>query len=263
LIGQSIGKPAPDAPCPALVQNPLRPTGKRRHNDGFQTHRLFIERFSSPMKIASDQVIHLLHSAPSAALATQALDAPGYPFATALPFMPDAGHRPVFLASRLAEHAKNLAADARASMLITNEVQPVAQAARLTLIGDVQRIAAEPALVQRYLRYQPDAETYLALADFDFYLLAPKRARYIAGFGQMGWLDGMDWQAAPELPLAEEAALLHELAGLQKPGVRLLGLDCFGMDLERRGQRERQRFARILSMPEDIVESARRLLPAL
>lgn len=215
------------------------------------------------MKTTFDQVVHLLHAAASAALATHALDAPGYPFATALPFTPDAGHRPVFLASRLAEHAKNLAADARASLLITNEVQPVAQAARLTLTGDVQRIAAEPALVQRYLRYQPDAETYLALGDFDFYLLTPKRARYIAGFGQMGWLDGTQWQAAPELPLAEEASLLQELAGLQRPGVRLLGLDCFGMDLERRGQRERQRFARMLATLDEIAESARRLLPAL
>lgn len=215
------------------------------------------------MKTTFDQVVHLLHAAPSAALATHAQDAPGYPFATALPFMPDAGHRPVFLASRLAEHAKNLAADARASLLITNEVQPVAHAARLTLTGDVQRIAAEPALVQRYLRYQPDAETYLALADFDFYLLTPRRARYIAGFGQMGWLDGAQWLAAPELPLADEAELLQELAGLQPPGVRLLGLDGFGMDLERRGRRERQRFARVLSTPEDIGDSTRRLLPAL
>jgi len=215
------------------------------------------------MKIAPDQVIHLLHSAPSAALATHALDAPGYPYATALPVMPDAGHRPVFLASRLAEHAKNLAADARASLLITNDVQPVAQAARLTLTGDVQRIAAEPALVQRYLRYQPDAETYLALADFDFYLFTPKRARYIAGFGQMGWLDGTEWPTAPALSLAEEAALLQELAGLQQPGIRLLGLDPFGMDLERRGRRERQRFARMLATLDEIAESARRLVPAL
>jgi hypothetical protein len=192
-----------------------------------------------------------------------ALDAPGYPFATALPFMPDAGHRPVFLASRLAEHAKNLGADARASLLITNDVQPVAQAARLTLTGDAQRIAAEPALVQRYLRYQPDAETYLGLGDFDFYLFTPKRARHIAGFGQMGWVDGAEWLAAPELPLGQEVGLLQELAGLQPPGVRLLGLDCFGMDLERRGRRERQRFARVLATPEEIGESVRRLLPAL
>lgn len=218
------------------------------------------------MKTAFDQVVHLLHSAPSAALATQALDVPGYPYATALPFMPDAGHQPVFLASRLAEHAKNLAADARASLLITSDTQPVAQATRLTIVGDARRIAAEPELVQRYLRYQPDAETYLALADFDFYRLAPKRARYIAGFGQMGWVDGAEWkehQSLPELPLAEEAKLLQQLAGLQPAGVRLLGLDCLGMDIERRGRRERQRFARALATAEEIGDSARRLLPAL
>lgn len=215
------------------------------------------------MKNAFDHVLNLLHSAPSAALATQALDAPGYPFATALPFMPDGGHRPVFLASRLAEHAKNLAADTRASLLITSGVQPVALAARLTLVGDVERIAAEPALAQRYLRYQPDAETYLALPDFDFYRLVPKRARYIAGFAQMGWLDGTEWEALPALAPDEEAQLLQALVGLQPAGVRLLGLDCLGMDLERGGRRERQRFARPLATPEEIGESARRLLPAL
>jgi hypothetical protein len=215
------------------------------------------------MKIAFDHVVHLLHAASSASLATHSLDLAGYPFATALPFMPDARHRPVFLASRLAEHAKNLAADSRASILFTNDVQPVAQAARLTLTGDAKPIAAEPALVQRYLRYQPDAETYLALGDFDFYRLEPQRARFIAGFGQMGWLDAEQWQSAPELSLAEEAQLLQQLAGLQPAGVRLLGLDCLGMDLERKGRRERQRFPRLLCTAEEIGESARRLLPAL
>jgi putative heme iron utilization protein len=219
------------------------------------------------MNIALDQTIHLLHAIASGALATHAVEPAGYPYASALPFMPDECHRPVFLASRLAEHASNLAGDSRASLLICAHSQlvsqPVSQAARLTVIGDVSRIEPAPALRQRYLRYHPDAEAYIDLGDFDFYLLAPRRVRHIAGFARMGWLDGAEWPTLPVLSLEDEAQLLQALAGLQPAGVRLLGLDCLGMDIERRGRRERQRFPRPLASTEEIGDSARRLLPAL
>jgi putative heme iron utilization protein len=219
------------------------------------------------MNIALDQAIHLLHAAASGALATHAAEPAGYPYASALPFMPDELHRPVFLASRLAEHAKNLAGDGRASLLVCADAhsanQPVSQAARLTVVGDVGRIGPAPALRQRYLRYHPDAEAYIDLGDFDFYLLTPRRARHIAGFARMGWLDGAEWPTLPALSLEDEAQLLQALAGLQPAGVRLLGLDCLGMDIERKGRRERQRFPRPLPSAQEIGDSARRLLPAL
>jgi hypothetical protein len=41
----------------------------------------------------------------------------------------------------------------------------------------------------RYLRYQPQAADYLALGDFRFFRMEPARARFIGGFGRMGWVD--------------------------------------------------------------------------
>jgi hypothetical protein len=33
---------------------------------------------------------------------------------------------------------------------------------------------------------------YLEMADFAFFRLRTERARYIAGFGRMGWLEGQE-----------------------------------------------------------------------
>ena len=70
------------------------------------------------MKITFHSAIHLIHEAAWGSLATHSTQAPGYPFATVLPFAPDEQHCPMFLISGLAEHTKNLIADYRASLLI-------------------------------------------------------------------------------------------------------------------------------------------------
>lgn len=215
------------------------------------------------MKPEFDSVLHLLHGAVSGTLATHSLQLPGYPFASALPFAPDESHRPVFLVSGLAEHTKNLMADRRASFLITGSGEPVLAGSRMTLLGDAVHIEPTAELQARYLRYQPDADQYLSLGDFAFFAFQPKRVRYIGGFAQMGWIEEADWHEATVLTLADEAALIQDLLGELPPGVRLLGLDCYGIDLERQGKRERQRFPNMLDSVEQIRLSARRLLGAL
>jgi hypothetical protein len=215
------------------------------------------------MKATFDTVIHLLHEVPAGTLATHSVHMPGYPFATALPFAPDERHRPIFLISGLAEHTKNLLADARASFLVASrEAQPILAGERLTLVGDVARIDASAELLARFLRYHPEAEQYVALGDFAFFQLTPKSARHIAGFGEMGWIDGAEWANAAMLPLTDEALLYQELVVHQRPGVRLLGVDSYGVDIERGGKRERQHFAKPLTSPEKIGENVRRLLSA-
>ncbi|GIZ51485.1 HugZ family pyridoxamine 5'-phosphate oxidase [Noviherbaspirillum aridicola] len=215
------------------------------------------------MKPEFDSVLHLLHGAASGTLATHSLQLPGYPFASALPFVPDEAHRPVFLVSGLAEHTKNLLADRRASFLVTGNGESLLAGPRITLLGDALRTDASPELQARYLRYQPDAEQYLSLGDFAFFVLQPKRVRAIAGFAQMGWLEEADWHDATVLTLADEAGLIQDLLGDLPPRVRLLGLDCYGIDFERQGKRERQRFPNMLDSVEQIRLSARRLLGAL
>jgi putative heme iron utilization protein len=53
-----------------------------------------------------------------------------YPFGSVVPFVLEHGARPAILVSRLAEHARNLAADPRASLLDHEEAQNVQNATR-------------------------------------------------------------------------------------------------------------------------------------
>jgi heme iron utilization protein len=216
------------------------------------------------MKIHFDSVIHLLHGASSGSLATQSVHMPGYPFATLLPFVPDERHCPVLLISRLAEHTKNLVADCRASFLVhAANGQNVLTSERASLLGDVAHIEPSKAWVARYLRYQPEAKQYLALGDFAFFRLVPKGARYVAGFGQMGWVEEADWGNFAVLPLEDEKDLLQDLVDRQSPGVRLLGLDCYGFDIERAGKRERHRFPNGPLAVGRIAEAMKRFLSIL
>jgi hypothetical protein len=214
------------------------------------------------MKIDFDSVVHLLHESRYGSLATQSIQMPGYPFASVLPFVLDENAQPVFLISQLAEHTKNLTADCRASFIVHDcGAQNVLTAERVSLMGDVRQFDASAELVARYLKYQPDAEQYLGLGDFAFFRLKLKRARYVAGFGRMGWIEEADWASSVVLSLVDEEPLVHSLIEAQPAGVKLLGLDCYGFDFERTGKRERQRFPNGPLAADKIGETVKRLLP--
>jgi putative heme iron utilization protein len=215
------------------------------------------------MNVTLNAVVNLLHQSAHGALATHSKQIAGYPFATVLPFVADDQHCPVFLVSSLAEHTKNLVADPRASFLITEPgAQSVLTGARLTLVGDAGRFDATPALVARYLRYQPDAEQYLELGGFSFFRFVPKRVRLVAGFGHMGWIEEEAWCAAASLALEAEQRQLAQL-GDAVPGVRLLGLDCYGCDGEVAGVRGRWEFADGPVSAESVADATRPLLASM
>lgn len=215
------------------------------------------------MKTDFADIIHLLHETSSGVLATHSAQLTGYPFATLLPYVVDEHHRPVCLMSSLAEHTKNVLADSRASFLIASSGgSSVLAEFRITLVGDVERVAPSKDLVARYLRYEPHAQQYLDLGDFSFFRLLPKQARFVAGFGEMGWIEETEWSQAEILSLSDETALYQDSILYQSAGLRLLGIDCYGVDIEREGKRERQRFPKPLTSPEKIGESVKRLLAA-
>ena len=194
------------------------------------------------MKIAIAPVIHLLHEAPHAILSTHSTQMPGFPYGTAIPLVLDELNQPVLLISTLAEHTKNLLADSRASIAIVEPGKAnVQDAARLTLVGRAETFTPAPELVQRYLRYQPDAEQYLQL-DFLFFRFKPERARFIGGIGKMGWLEGQEWGETGLISLAEEIALLSAATPVMPNNIRLRGIDAFGIDYDRDGQYGRLRF---------------------
>jgi len=215
------------------------------------------------MAITFDSAVHLLHGASWGGLATQSAHVPGYPFATIVPYALDEQHLPLFLISDLAEHTKNLLADKRASFVVQKaDDENVLAGERISIVGNVAPTTPADALVARYLRYHPDGEQYLALAGFHFFRLEPTHARYIAGFGQMRWIDGAEWLGAETLPIEEETALIFAVGASMPSGARLLGVDRYGFDYEKAGNRERQRFADAPIAKDRITEVVRRFVAA-
>ena len=198
------------------------------------------------MKPSARSARDLLHRVDHGALGTLLAGEQGQPFVSAMPFAPDPNNAPLFLVSRLAEHTRNLEQDARASLLLQadlpDEEGGVLAQTRMTLIGEARRCEPEAALIARFLRYQPDAERYLALGDFGFFRYEPRRARVIGSFGSMGWLEAAS--LAPPAPLSpeREAELLRLASARVDALLTVLGVDSEGVDLRRDGRRERHHF---------------------
>ncbi len=194
------------------------------------------------MRIPPEAVLTLLHTCTFGTLATHSVQVPGFPYATVLPYVLDSQHRPLLCISALAEHTKNVLADPRVSLSVVQPgAEDVQDVARLTLVATIERIEPDPALLARYLRYQPKTAELLAL-DFMFFRLQPLRVRYIGGVGRMGWLSDREWAELPALPGDVEENFLRETSAVIGGRVRILSADCFGIDYEIRGQRHRQCF---------------------
>jgi putative heme iron utilization protein len=118
----------------------------------------------------------------------------GWPFASVAPYALTESGEPLFLFSDLAEHTRNLRADPRASLLVQDRasIADPQAGARVTLLGSVEAIAddARAAAQARYVRCHPQAVEYFAMADFHLFVLRVGEARFIAGFGDMGWVGG-------------------------------------------------------------------------
>lgn len=215
------------------------------------------------VKAPVEPVVTLLHRTAYGTLATHSAHLPGYPYASVVPYVVDELHCPVICISALAEHTKNLRADPKMSLsVLQTDASDVQAAPRLTLVGEAERFQPTPAFVARYLRHAPETEPLLAL-DFSFFRLRPNRIRYIGGLGKMGWIGAADWSALPALTPEKEAALLRELAGTPGNGVRLLGIDCFGIDYENGGQRRRQHFPDAPVTVKRLQDIAARMLAGL
>lgn len=174
----------------------------------------------------------------------------GYPFGSIVPFVLDRDCRPVILVSALAEHTKNLVADPRTSLIVHDYAEDVQSGARLTLVGDAARLADDAAQA-RYLRQFPAAQDLLALGDFSFWAIAPKRLLFIRGFGRIDWIDVAEL-APPANSLAEAEAEIvahmnadHTVAladycrhyrGVTPVAVEMTGIDCDGFDVRADGR---------------------------
>lgn len=187
----------------------------------------------------------LVAGASAGTLSTLALDPAGHPYGSVVAYAL-CGDAPVLLLSELAEHTRNLRADARASLTVSEAGEaPVLERARVTLLGRARLLDEAAAAVRAaYLAVHPDAARFAGFQDFHFWQLDVTAARYIAGFGRMSWVDAGAWAD----PIAPHAAAIvahmngdhadtlvlyaHELLGApDATAATMLGVDAAGFDL--------------------------------
>jgi len=190
----------------------------------------------------------LMRTSRTAALAT--LDpASGAPLTSLVGVASDFDGAPLFLLSRLARHTLHLAADSRASLLLTEppERGDPLNHPRLTLSGRVEKTLGERVRA-RYLQRNPKAKLYVDFADFAFFRLSIESVHFNGGFGRADALtpDGILAARQAETALVEaeprlidwvnglgDAALVR-LAGRRRGGRQIwkaIGLDAEGLDL--------------------------------
>jgi putative heme iron utilization protein len=203
----------------------------------------------------------LLRASDRAALATtlagrEPVGAESWPYASLVLLACDHDAAPLLLMSDLAEHSRNIAADARAALLIdgtAGRVDPLT-GPRVTVLGTVEQIA-DPRLKARFVARHPSAALYADFADFHLYRVTVTRAHFVAGFGRIHWIEAADFAygaGAGGLADAEEdlvqqlnkqADRLAQLAtGRRAEGWRVTGVDPEGLDLRREGTVARVEF---------------------
>jgi heme iron utilization protein len=160
-----------------------------------------------------EQARRLLLRAYHGVLSTHSVDAPGYPFGSVAPYCLDRAGQPVILISRIAQHTKNIKANAKVSLIVAeDEADDVQAAARLTLLADAVRLADDREdIAARYYEYFPNSRDYHATHDFDFYRLVLARARYIGGFGEIHWLQPSDLVLANPFASTQELRMIRHM----------------------------------------------------
>lgn len=171
----------------------------------------------------------------------------GFPFGSITPYMVDHDGSLLILISTLAEHTKNIQADARVSLICHNQRDPHIQTqGRVTVLGLAEAVSDKAGVGVRYLRYFPEAQTYFEMHDFGFYRIRPTAIRYIGGFGRIHWVQMGNYavadaaqQAAREAEAlaawnAQSARLIAELQqqhGVVANEVLAVGWDSDGVDV--------------------------------
>lgn len=133
----------------------------------------------------------LLREARSGALATLAV-ATGDPYCSLVNVATAIDGTPLMLLSNLALHTKNIAADARISLMLDErkENDPL-EGARIMLMGKCSK-DPDPSAARAYLRRHPDAAAYAGFADFSYYRVDVAHAHLVAGFGRIVDLHSRD-----------------------------------------------------------------------
>lgn len=142
------------------------------------------------------------------------LDIEGYPFGSVVPFCLNDKNQIILLISDIAQHTKNIKENPKTSLTLHNTDQDNIQKGwRLTIAGDVTLApdSEVDAIAARYERHFPESAKYHRVHDFKFYLLTPKKCRYINGFGEIHWVDYDMILAPTPFDSATEARIINHM----------------------------------------------------
>jgi putative heme iron utilization protein len=115
----------------------------------------------------------LLYLGRMGSLSTLSQKQPGFPFGSVMPYGLDDHGRPIFLISTMAMHTQNLQADARASLLVTQDDSggDSLGASRVTLVGNVLPLPESEVAEARelYLARYANSKYWVDFEDFSFH----------------------------------------------------------------------------------------------
>ena len=179
-------------------------------------------------------------------LSSMSTELPGYPFGSVTPYALTHDGRVCLFVSDIAQHTKNMADDGRVCLTVADDAGGDAQAAgRVSVVGDASVVAESDAeaVAARYFALFPHARGHQEAHGFRFWQIAPKRVRYIGGFGKIFWVEPDDWAVPmPEWADGEDGIIEHmntdhrdalvamanRFAGLEGDDVSLVAVDPEG-----------------------------------
>ena len=121
----------------------------------------------------------------------------GAPMASMTLYLPEADFAAFYVhVSRLAWHTQDMLHDPRVALSIAETDDGRADPftfMRVSIRGDASQLARDnPALKARWLERFPEQAINFELADFSFWQITPRDARFVAGFGRIHNLSAAD-----------------------------------------------------------------------
>jgi heme iron utilization protein len=236
---------------------------------------------AAPEPAFAERARTLLYLGRIGSLSTLSRKQTGFPFGSVMPYGLDDRGRPIFLISTMAMHTQNLQADARASLLVTQDDgsgDPLG-ASRVTLVGNASRIPEAEVAEARalYLARYANSKYWVDFEDFSFYRMDVVDIYYVGGFGVMGWVSASDYERSQPDPLADSMSgiiqhmnadhsdalvlLARKFAGIESQEASMTAVDRLGFHVRVKTQ-DGVRGARIAFLREvrDPVETRKVLV---
>jgi len=158
----------------------------------------------------------LMHLGRVGSLSTLSSKQLGFPFGSVMPYGLDDHANPTFLISTMAMHTRNLRADPRSSLLVTqpDAVGDPLGSSRVTLIGNALPVPEGEVTEARklYLARHADSKYWVDFDDFSFYRMNVVDVYYVGGFGVMGWVPASEFYGGQVDPLADSSmGIIHHM----------------------------------------------------